>query len=238
MNMKFNCRQRMILIVIMFLVTYLLVSHFLLIFLYLSPVNPVKAAMKPYIQQYTQDLFAQNWSLFAPEPLHNNTALLVKCDVGKEKQSEWYNINYGMIQAFHEQPLGPFARLSRMHLTAIRYYQGFSDPTAELTRQKICEKDSDNPLCTREDEASKNYKEIGKKMLARLGSTACSQLSKQEANTVKNVKLRMLVTPVRPFSDRNNKEWKPEISGLETDWLPFEDVDPLSFKFTSLGGST
>lgn len=136
MNMKFNCRQRMILIVIMFLVTYLLVSHFLLIFLYLSPVNPVKAAMKPYIQQYTQDLFAQNWSLFAPEPLHNNTALLVKCDVGKEKQSEWYNINYGMIQAFHEQPLGPFARLSRMHLTAIRYYQGFSDPTAELTRQK------------------------------------------------------------------------------------------------------
>ncbi|KOR88905.1 hypothetical protein AM231_06820 [Paenibacillus solani] len=210
---------------------YIFISHFFLIFLYLSPANPVKAAMNPVIHQYTQDLWAQNWSLFAPEPLHNNTALLVKCKDDASKESQWYNINAGMLDSLHNEPLGPFVRLSRMHLTAIRYYQGFSDPTSELFRQKICGSDPDNTVCKRDDASSKTTKQMGTKMLKRLGSVACTQLTK--SNKLQDVKFRVLFASVKPYSERMNQQWKPEISGFETEWLKFEQVAPLPFKLTS-----
>ncbi|MWV44128.1 hypothetical protein GRF59_10840 [Paenibacillus sp. HJL G12] len=235
--MKRKILSRLVLCSLVAVSAYIFISHFFLIFLYLSPANPIKSAMNPYIHQYTQDLWAQNWSLFAPEPLHNNTGLLVKCkDEDADQESEWYNINVGMLNSLHNEPLGPFVRLSRMHLTAIRYYQGFSDPTSELYRQKICGTDPDNPVCKREDDSSKTTKEMGTKMLKRLGSVACTQLTR--SNKIQDVKLRVLFAPVKPYSERMNQQWKPEIAGFETEWLKYEEVAPLPFKLASGGPAT
>jgi hypothetical protein len=201
--------------------------------LYLSPLNPIKAALMVPIQQHTRDLFAQNWSLFAPDPLHNNTALLVSCKTSDQEQSDWYNINRGMIEAFHKQPMGPYARLSRIDLAAIRFYQGFADPTTEQTRLQLCEHDPNNQACTRQDENSLSYKKIGKEILARLGSAACVQINRKDHNNIKpltEVKLRVLFATVKPYSERNRKDWMPSVSGFETDWLPYEQVAPIPFK--------
>lgn len=224
---------RLILVSVTLLSAYIFVMHFLITFLYLSPHNPIKAAMTPVINQYTRDLFSQNWSLFAPEPLHNNTALLVKCQNNNQEESNWYNINSGLIKTLHSQPLGASARLSRIHLSAVRYYQGFADPTSELARQKVCENDPENSLCTRDDIDSQYFKEVGTEMLARVGSAACEQLNVVDSISIKEVKLRILAAPVRPFSERNNVDWKPTITGFETEWLPFEEVAPLPYKLLS-----
>lgn len=228
--MKLNKRSRFVLLSVVAIGLYLFLSHFFLTFLHLSPINPIKATLQSTVQKYHRDLFAQNWSLFAPNPIHNNTALLVKCLTENQKETEWYNINYGIIKEFQRKPLGSAARLSRLHLTAIRFYQGFSDPTNELTRQRICDTDPDNIVCTREDESSMYTKDLGEKMLARLGSVACNQIVDANTDPTLEVKLRVLNASVRPYSERKNAAWKPTFSGFETDWLNFEHVAPLQYK--------
>lgn len=227
---------RVLLVLLTIVACYILGMHFLITFLYLSPINPISANMQGTIKNYTQDLFAQNWSLFAPDPLHNNTALLVQCIDENENESSWYNINYGMIESMHKEPLGPFVRLSRMHLAAIRYYQGYSEPTTELTRQRICLNDPSNSICTREDDSSIRFKEAGQTMFTRLGSAACTQLNTQADLKIIQVKLRVLTASVRPFSERNNNQWTPSISGFETEKFPFEEVAPLPVKLVKGGG--
>lgn len=231
--MKLNNRSRFVLLTVLGFGSCLFLMHFFLTFLHLSPINPVKAAIQPIVQNHHRDLFAQNWSLFAPNPIHNNTALLVKCLPANQEETEWYNINQGIIEEFQQKPLGAFARLSRLHLTAVRYYQGFSDPTNELIRQRICDTDPENVVCTREDENTKYTKDTGEKMLVRLGSAACNQIVDVRQDSIMEVKIRVLNAPVRPYSERNNPDWKPSVSGFETEWLPYEQVAPLNYRLLS-----
>lgn|GEM_PF-1692572 len=54
------------------------------------------------------------------------------------------------------------------------------------------------------------------------------KIAKDSGEKVSKVKMRVIELPVRPYSERSNKEWVPEVTGFETEWFPFEQVAPLS----------
>lgn len=215
--------------------TFLLSLHFGLTFLYLAPLNPIKVAFWEPVQLHLRDLFAHNWSLFAPEPLHNNTVVFAQCRLEDGRETDWYNISSGMVEGLHRNPMGPYVRLARLHLAALRFYQGHSDPSSERMTVKICATDPDNPVCNRQDPKSEAIKELGKRAFARLGSLACAQVASVEGRGVSAVRLMVLSAPVRPFSQRENPEWKPTFTGLETEWFDYDQVAPLPFRIIGPG---
>lgn len=213
----------------------LLASHFLITFLYLSPVNPLKLAMWDGIHQYAADLFAQNWSFFAPTPIHFDSGLLVKCRLAGGAESEWLSMSQGMIDGLHSQPLGPYGRLARMHLTAIRFYHGGLNVEREQLRQVACDKDPKSSLCRREDPETRRVREMGRTMVQGLGSAACAQYAARAGEPAEAVKLRLLQASVRPLSRRHDPSWQPEVSGTETGWLPYREVAAMPLRLLPAG---
>src|SRR4051794_40035543 len=74
----------------------ILVLHFSLTCLYLTPLNPVKVALLPYIATYIEPFFQQRWELFAPNPLVDTRMLLIACRVRNERgeieERPWSNM--------------------------------------------------------------------------------------------------------------------------------------------------
>jgi hypothetical protein len=231
-NMQRSWIQRLVLSGVTVALAYLISNHFFTTFMHLSPMNPIKAGTLSYIESYTSDLFAQNWTLFAPTPLHNNSAFLVQCKTTDGADSQWLNLSQGLIDGLHKQPFGPYVRLVRLHITAIRYYQGAGDPGMEQLRQQTCPKDGGTDFCRRDDEETKQIRQVGTKTVARLASAACAQYGTEIGRTIASVRVRMLAATVRPVSAINDPNWQPNVGGMETEWLPFETVAPLPFKTT------
>jgi len=213
---------------------FFLVSHFLITFFYLTPLNPVKARIWDPIQVWAKDLFAQNWSLFAPTPIHHDSALLVRFRTSDGRESEWYNISHAMINGLHRQPFGPYVRLVRIHLTGTRYYQGFGTPEQELLRDKVCDKVPDDELCQRQDPATVKLHEMGRTVLQRYASAVAHEYSEQVGLPVTEVQFRILRATVRPFSQKDDPNWEPEVSSMDSEWLPYEDVHPLPVRLLTV----
>jgi hypothetical protein len=74
-----------------------LFSHFLLLFIYNSPLSVFTENLKSISEQYAEPLFTQNWALFAPAPRIKMDAWLVDKDFHfinnpkREKESMVYN---------------------------------------------------------------------------------------------------------------------------------------------------
>lgn len=207
--------------------------HFFMTYLTLSPFNPLKATVWPAVQAYTRDLFAQNWSLFAPNPLHSNSDLLVQCKLDSELTSDWYNLSETMIQGLHANPVGPHVRLVRLHLTASRTYFGTGDIESEAIRETVCSHETDSDYCRREDEDSIRSREVGEQMLIGLGSATCAQM--EGADRVKELRFTIVQRTVRPWSQQDNPNWEPTVASTQTPWLPYRAVAHLNGRYATAG---
>ncbi|MEU0564886.1 DUF5819 family protein [Nonomuraea sp. NPDC005983] len=74
-----------------------LVFHFVAIFLFVAPPNPISAMTAPIVNGYLNPYFRQNWELFAPDPIDSNTHVLVRAKIrnagGQESQTGWLDIS-------------------------------------------------------------------------------------------------------------------------------------------------
>jgi len=232
--MRYTVRQRTALLAAFCILCPLLIVHFVITYLHLSPLNPLKVAAYPLVSWYTSDVFAQNWSLFAPNPIHHNSTLLVQCRIKGGEETAWFNISEGMNDGHDRNPVGPYGRLVRMHVTATRTYNANADMTTEQLRETVCERDPDSEFCLRQDEHSKRIRAVGEEMLTGLGSAACSQVV-SPGQEVEAVRFRMLTHTVRPWSKRNDPDWQPTVTGTETDWLAYRKVAPINMRLVEAG---
>lgn len=73
----------------------LLATHFLVVFIYLLPSNPVNHQYKRQIDGYVNPLFSQRWTLFSPNPGNSNQTIWVQFTIynkNKTTQSSWIDI--------------------------------------------------------------------------------------------------------------------------------------------------
>ena len=85
------------------ILTAVLLFHFAIVFIYLSPDNPVRDRYWDWIERYMTPLFTQNWNLFAPNPVNRHENLPIRFEYkdakGGTKQSEWMEISRPIVQA-------------------------------------------------------------------------------------------------------------------------------------------
>src|SRR4030067_657750 len=77
--------------------------------LYLAPPNPVTAQLLPVIRAIQNPLFAQNWHLFAPDPVKSDFVLTVRCRT-KDEVSAWQDITAPLLARHQSARTSPLAR--------------------------------------------------------------------------------------------------------------------------------
>ncbi|MCI0766704.1 DUF5819 family protein [Bacillus sp. TL12] len=94
--------------------------HMTMTLLYNSPVNPVKIKLNNIINSYMEPLFAQNWQLFAPDPISTNMDIITrgvyKDSNGNEKTTDWINYTKTFTNGLQKNRLD----INRLTLSGVR----------------------------------------------------------------------------------------------------------------------
>lgn len=166
-------------------------------FLYLTPPNPVKARWLPVITAFAHPLFAQNWHLFAPDPVRTNFVLSVRCRT-TAGVSPWRDVTQPMLARHHRGRTSPMSRLLRVQQNAIRMFLGFSQ---DEWRQLLCRRIPRSPACANESPQVARQQEVGLYLLRRAASDACDRIAGR--GRTQAVQMRILIHTPPMWSQRD-----------------------------------
>ncbi len=115
-----------------------LAAHFALTLLFNLPVNPLKLRLQPLLDRTIGAYFHQNWSLFAPNPIAQDEALLARPLTRAEAEraaaglptTGWYDLTTPLWEGFHRNRFSAYDRLARPQANLVRYYLGGSPALA------------------------------------------------------------------------------------------------------------
>lgn len=165
-------------------------------FLYLTPPNPVKAVLLPIIYGLQHPLFAQNWHLFAPNPIRTNFVLTVRCRTG-DAVTPWRDVTTPLLARHHRNRTSTMGRLLRVQQNAVRLAVGLSP---DDWRPLICRRDPTHPSCRGRDAPARARREMGRIVLRRVASAACdAAVGRGRAEAVQT---RILMHNPPPWSQR------------------------------------
>ncbi len=208
----------------------LLLAHFSITLLYVFPLNPIKAALDRPLVAYMGQVFAQDWSLFAPDPQHTNLGVLVQCRNRNGRASKWFDLEAAFLDGVHQYPFGAYVRLVRMPTNALRTYMGSGidpDTLAALTRKCKGERLS----CFRHNSAATASFARGKRELQGLASATCQALLPGGTSAVRIIGT---ASRLKPWSKRKSKVWQPvTVTIASTPWMPYRPVASIPFRLES-----
>jgi hypothetical protein len=201
-----------------------LIIHFFLVSLTVMPMNPISNAMKNITSKYVDPLFTQNWHLFAPDPIENNTAIQMKIYNNKNNESEWIDATTKMTKVMHNNYVSPYNRIARMP-EAITSEMLKDDPDIIELKKRYKQKSPEKLKILNKIEQKKYNANL--KILNRYSSAYIKAIEPDKYNEY--VKIRILEKKSIPFSQRNKRihnKWKII---HETKKLPIEKkVPPLT----------
>ncbi|WP_409509552.1 DUF5819 family protein [Bacillus spizizenii] len=195
------------------IVCILFVFHFSVTAFYVLPFNPIKNKINTPIISYMHPFFAQNWQLFAPNPLSRDTYVNVQVRDKNGEESNWIDISTPLYDVNHKNRLSPINTLVRLGTGA--YMQTVNEN--ELMNKIELKKSMENP-----GSASQNNKELtdhqkdGVQMLYNLGQHYAESYFKNK--DIEELRVRVLRKEPIPFSKRNNQDYEREQTYITYDW--------------------
>jgi len=184
-------------------------------FLYLSPPNPLTYQLWPVIARIQQPLFAQNWHLFAPNPVRTNLVLTVRCRVG-ENVTSWHDPFTPLLARHHQNRITPMGRVIRIPQNAMYL---FLSRTADEWRHLLCRRVRDHPACRGGDPSARRQRELGRFVLHRITSAACDGLV--GPGRASQVQARILIHEPPPWSRRLMPSEAGSTRFIELPWLAY-----------------
>jgi hypothetical protein len=189
-----------------------LILHFALTVLYVLPPNPVKVPLAGLLEVTIGFYARQNWSLFAPNPIAANQAMLAKCLTADESQAEsdairhgrttagWADVSTPFWLAFQHNRFSAYDRVLRPYTHALRTYLSGGHPLTEW--EAACRTKNDSEACDVFTQALADIRSHMETSLTKLGSAFCSEYRPGDA--VVAVALRARLTPAWRWSQRFN----------------------------------
>ncbi|HVE86991.1 MAG TPA: DUF5819 family protein [Myxococcales bacterium] len=207
----------------------ILAFHFTVVGLFVTPLNPVKLVLIPYLDAYIRPFFTQRWELFAPDPVVPTRLLLVACrmknEQGEVEERPWSNMSAPFRAMKEKYRLTPADRIDRAQMSAINMM--FEKPDTLV--EKLTKTPEDTPEYRKaieyiELERKARY-QTGLRILARVASVECDRLYGQGKSTEVRARLVNIKSP--PFSERWSPNSAGETSYVDFEWLPYEKAAPL-----------
>jgi hypothetical protein len=208
------------------LISLFVIIHFTVILLGVIPPNPITVKHNRLINAYTNPMFTQNWHLFAPDPISNNTTTYLQVKyIDKTDDiitSEWIDVSTGLVDANKQKYLSPINRLVRVN-TGVKSSVAIQD---DLTWQYInSEKAQKNEKMEEYEKLlEENTDKYSKKLLQRHANSLASKRFKEKE--IKETRIMWVLEESIPFSERNNNNFEPELSSITSDWYSYFYVVP------------
>ncbi|MCP3774921.1 DUF5819 family protein [Paenibacillus sp. MZ04-78.2] len=212
------------------------VVHFLIILLTVGPSNPISMTIRPFLITYSSVFFAQNWHLFAPEPISRNSYVYMQVKKENEidnNEERWIDITNPVIHKNNENPLTPYNRIVRIVEGMVTDYYGqhqdeyiFKYKTA-LEKEKNADQIEQDEIAKiiKEEEKSKNKK--GEERLYRYASSYAKAAYPNER--IEAVRIRVMIYDTIPFSKRNEADIEPKkMDDVVLEWKKIND-DVIKF---------
>lgn len=218
-----------------------LLWHGLATVIYLSGSSTLaNVAGKGTINAYMTPLFKQYWSVFAPDPVHEDTALHIRAKVNGT-QTDWFDVSaVDVDRSILHQPVPSRLYLTNFQLTS--HYQVSAGllpagvakvPTQDFTGNDWLEKLS-AALSTSGADASDAaaVKQFIKDETAMTNMTS-SLARARWGEGATEVQLKITTTPVVPFAERRNPDYKNTATEYDAGWrqvvkVPGIDLAPIA----------
>lgn len=195
----------------------LLGLHFTAALFSQMPLSPLKLRYYPHVARYLEPYFAQNWMLFAPDPLSDDRGILVRARCADQTVTAFYDVTSPLIDRVQHNRFFP-SRMSRL-VTSNAVQLAAPDPV--LARLREAEKTEDRPQLpllpqekTTQEEARRALERYG---LSQLPAGAC-------AGRPDSVQLRMYVHQPPPWSQRKDPSARGVTDAHDYDWTKAEDL--------------
>ncbi len=183
--------------------------------LYLTPPNPLKADLVPAINRLMYPLFAQNWHLFAPNPVRTNFVVTARCRT-RGIISPWLDLTQPMLALHHRHRNSPVGRVLRVRQNAARMALG---STFDEWRELACRRDPHQLMC-RPGRAAERAQEIGMYLLGRIATSACNEVS--ETRGAEAIQVRILIHQPPFWSRRHLSDHEGVTRYVVLPWVPVE----------------
>src|SRR5262249_15459863 len=120
------------------------VMHFAATLLYLTPLNPVKAAVYTQLNRYMEPYFTQNWAMFAPDPVADTTLLLVSCRMAEANgaaETPWIDVTSRLRELHYRYRITPADRIARAESAPLLLMARRPDLLVETIKKLPTERD-------------------------------------------------------------------------------------------------
>lgn len=200
--------------------------HFGMTMLYLTPLNPVKARLMPFLRSYIEPYFWQKWDLFAPNPTMDNRFALISRRIsdgrGGTEDTPWYDVTTPVWELKYKYRFTPADRLERAFKAPSYLALGTPDLVLEKMKQHP---DAFKDLLSTMGQYEMERKKRGMRLFARLASAHCDQF--YGAGLTSEVRVQYLIVKPPPFSKRAEPDDAGEATVIEFPWQPYEQVAAL-----------
>lgn len=190
----------------------LLALHFVLTVIYVLPPNPIKLPLLGLLDVTIGVYARQNWSLFAPNPISANQAMLARCLTAAELKHEsdtmrqgratsgWADVSTPFWKAFQANRFSAYDRVIRPYTHALRTYLSGGHALAEW--ESACRVKKETDACEVYEKALVAVRDGMETSLRKLGSAFCAEYRPDSG--VVAVALRARLTPAWRWSERYN----------------------------------
>lgn len=177
-----------------------LLVHFLFTAVYVTPQNPLKVMTAGVVNRYIETVFTQVWTLFAPNPMQANNAVMVQCLHGTEEsaRSPWLNIVQPLWHAHQQRRWTAYDRLSRTITNPLRDY--LSGPAELKYVMEACRR-GNQALCSLGERSLAAWRQQSTELLRAPVSAFCADQARAaglRAYTFVNVRLHLQTPPAWP----------------------------------------
>ena len=204
--------------------------HFGITLVYLMPLNPITLRIAPVAERYMAPWFAQDWHLFAPDPINETRMLLVSCRVrqanGMMVETPWADVSTPLWNAQAHWRFSSAGWLARSQAHAVELYFNRNEVLAALERHRTLENSPVNDLADAIRTAEGARRAFAIRVLARLGAAYCERWYGTDQTVATRVCLAALRFP--RFSQRQLPDVHGTLRYYPFAWMPYERVASLT----------
>jgi hypothetical protein len=204
--------------------------HFGMTLMYLAPFNPILLRIAPVVEGYMTPWFAQDWRLFAPDPINETRMLLVACRVrqtnGSTVETAWADVSTPLWEAQARQRFSSSALLIRPQMQAVQLYFDPGKVLPALERHRTVEDSEVNQLtdAIRAEWGARRI--LATRVLTRLSAAYCDRWYGVGQTVATRAGLAVLRFP--RFSQRQLPDADGKWRFYPFAWMPYERVSSLS----------
>lgn len=201
----------------------LLGAHFSVAAFSQTPLSPAKVQMAPFLNDYLQPYFAQNWMLFAPDPVMVDQGIIARGRCSDGEVTKYHDVTGPSIQRVQDSRFFP-SRMTRVVSNGIQQYNSTDDLLRRLREQKEkkkAEKPGENPIPLMPHE--KRTRDQAVNYLSRYALTRLAQAC-EDGRGLQAVQVRMYARSLPPWSQRKNPDARDKVDVYDFPWKKAADL--------------